>query len=85
MTMTKPRTLIIIPAFNEEASLPGVLRSLREDVPQHDVLVVDDGSTDSTFTIARSAGIAVARLPFNLGVGGALRAGFRYAVERDYD
>src|ERR1039458_7225626 len=50
-----------------------------------DVLVVDDGSTDQTALRAREAGAVVARLPYNLGVGGAMRLGFRYAVERDYD
>lgn len=65
--------------------MPGVLDALNAGVPYLDVLVVDDGSSDSTFEVARSAGVAVARLPFNLGVGSALRAGFRYAVEHGYE
>lgn len=80
-----PRTLVIVPAYNEQTSLPGVLAELAEVVPQHDVLVVDDGSTDLTTAVARAAGARVATLPFNLGVGGALRTGFRYALRHDYD
>jgi glycosyltransferase involved in cell wall biosynthesis len=80
-----PRTLVIIPAFNEEASLPAVLSDLRRSRPDLDVLVVDDGSVDGTAAVARSAGVAVASLPYNLGIGGALRAGFRYAVQEGYE
>lgn len=79
-----PPTLVVIPAYNEEAALPGVLAELRSAVPDHDVLVVDDGSTDGTSTVAREAGVRVARLPFNLGIGGALRTGFRYAADHGY-
>ena len=80
-----PRTLIIIPAYNEEQSLPGVLKELAEQTPQYDVLVVSDGSVDRTAELARAAGVHVAELPFNLGIGGALRTGFTYAVRNDYD
>jgi glycosyltransferase involved in cell wall biosynthesis len=80
-----PRTLIVIPAFNEEEALPGVLTELHSVLPEIDVLVVDDGSADRTADVAREHGAQVARLPFNLGVGGALRTGFRYAVRHDYD
>lgn len=80
--MTK--ALVIIPAFNEEASLPGVLANLRQLVSDVDVLVVDDGSTDGTASVACSAGVGVASLPFNLGIGGALRTGFCYAVQHGY-
>ena len=62
-----------------------MLAELARRVPEHDVLVVDDGSTDATAAVARAAGVPVARLPFNLGIGGALRTGFRYAVERGYE
>jgi glycosyltransferase involved in cell wall biosynthesis len=80
-----PRTLIIIPAYNEEQSLPAVLKELAEQTPEYDVLVVSDGSIDRTATIARDAGVHVAELPFNLGIGGALRTGFSYAVRKEYD
>ncbi len=79
------RTLVIIPAYNEAASLPPVLAELQRERPDLAVLVVSDGSTDATASVARAAGVAVVELPFNLGIGGALRTGFRYAVEHGYD
>jgi glycosyltransferase involved in cell wall biosynthesis len=79
------RTLVIIPAYNEEQSLPGVLGDLRRRHPGLDVLVVDDGSRDRTAAVAAAEGAMVATLPFNLGIGGALRTGFRYAVRHGYD
>lgn len=78
------RTLLIIPAFNEEAALPAVLAELARVAPGHDVVVVDDGSLDATSRVAAGAGVSVVRLPFNLGIGGALRTGFRYAVQHGY-
>jgi glycosyltransferase involved in cell wall biosynthesis len=79
------RSLVIVPAFNEERSLPVVLRELSAHAPDVQVLVVDDGSADGTAAVARAGGAVVARLPFNLGVGGALRVGFRYAVRHGFD
>lgn len=77
--------LIVIPALNEEGSVGGVVKEVRDAVPTAHVLVVDDGSQDRTRQVALEAGADVLSLPFNLGVGGALRAGFRYAVRFDYD
>lgn len=82
--MASPPTLVIIPAFNEEEALPRVLDELRGTAPDLDVLVVDDGSTDKTAAVAQAAGVMVVRLPFNLGIGGALRCGFRFAVRQGY-
>lgn len=80
-----PRTLIIVPAYNEQESLAGVIEDLRTHFPAGDILVVDDGSRDRTIEIARSAGVHVASLPFNLGIGGAMQTGFRYAERNGYD
>ncbi len=77
-------TIAIIPAYNEAAALPVVLPELRAAVPGLDVVVVSDGSTDATAAVARAAGVHVVELPFNLGIGGALQTGFRFAVRRGY-
>lgn len=79
------RVLIVLPAWNEEASLPAVLAEIRVHLPQVGVLVVNDGSSDGTSTVARATGAQVLDLPFNVGVGGAMRAGFRYALAEGYD
>jgi glycosyltransferase involved in cell wall biosynthesis len=79
------RTLVIIPAYNEEDALPGTLKELRSVHPELDVLVVSDGSHDATAAVARHAGVTVLELPYNLGIGGALRTGFLYAVREGYD
>ncbi len=79
------RTLIIVPALNEEESLPATLKELREVVDEHDVVVIDDGSTDATADVARRAGAVSAQLPFTLGVGGAVRVGLHYAQQNGYD
>lgn len=77
------RTLVVIPALNEERSIASVIEGLRGI--NLDVLVVDDGSTDNTRNISIENGATVLSLPFNLGVGGALRTGFKYAVLHGYD
>lgn len=79
------RVLVVVPALNEAASVGDVVRRVRSALPAADVLVVDDGSTDSTARSARAAGAQVVSLPYNLGVGGAMRTGFRFAERRDYD
>jgi len=79
------KVLVVIPAFNEEAAVADVIASVRLAVPDADVLVVDDGSRDRTSQVARLAGARVATLPFNLGVGGAMRTGFRHALREGYD
>lgn len=83
--INRQRVLVVIPAWNEAASIGDVVREVRGELPEVDVLVVDDGSTDATARVAAAAGATVARLPYNLGVGGARRLGYKYARERDYD
>ena len=74
-----------MPAFNEVASVGDVVREVFAALPGIAVLVVDDGSRDETSRVATAAGALVATLPFNLGVGGAMRLGFRYALENGFD
>src|SRR3954451_1248873 len=79
------RCLAIIPAYNEAASVANVVASLRRHAPAFDPLVIDDGSTDDTAAMARAAGARVVSHPFNLGIGGAVQSGYRYARDHDYD
>jgi glycosyltransferase involved in cell wall biosynthesis len=78
------KILVIIPAYNEEGSVGKVVEGVRHHLPQADILVVNDGSTDLTPDRARTIGVTVLDLPFNLGIGGAMQAGYKYAYERDY-
>jgi glycosyltransferase involved in cell wall biosynthesis len=82
---SEERLLAVLPAYNEAATVAAVVRQLREHAPEFDVVVIDDGSTDATAQIAESEGGRVMRLPFNLGIGGAVQAGFVYAMEENYD
>jgi glycosyltransferase involved in cell wall biosynthesis len=77
--------LAVVPAYNEARTVGRVVRSLRENAPAFDVLVIDDGSTDATCREATAAGARVVRHPFNLGIGGAVQSGFRFAMENGYD
>ena len=81
----EPRLLIIIPAWNEQETLSAVIGEINEKVSSADVLVVNDGSTDRTSEVARELGAMVLDLPFNLGVGGAMRAGYKFAFRSGYD
>lgn len=83
--MGEYRVLVVIPARNESATVAGVIREVRDAAPGADVLVVDDASGDGTAETAEAAGARVARLPFHLGVGGAMRLGYRYARDDGYD
>jgi glycosyltransferase involved in cell wall biosynthesis len=76
--------LVVVPALNEVGSVADVVREVRSAVPDALCLVVDDGSTDDTAAVARDAGARVLSLPFNLGVGGAMRTGYRFARENGY-
>ena len=79
------RPLIAIPAWNEEGSIGEVVAKVHVHQPAARVLVVDDGSTDATAVNAREAGAAVVSLPFNVGVGGAMRTAFLYAQRDGHD
>lgn len=78
------RTLVAIPAWNEQGSIAEVIAKVNEHRPDADVLVVNDGSTDDTARLATEAGATVVSLPFNVGVGGAMRAAFLYAKRHGY-
>jgi hypothetical protein len=79
------RALVIVPAFNEAEAIGWVVRDLRRHAPWADVLVVNDGSADETSEAARAAGAKTLDLPVNLGIGGAVQTGYRYAWEHGYD
>jgi glycosyltransferase involved in cell wall biosynthesis len=80
-----PGKLAIVPAHNEAGAVGATVAEIRRSAPDFDVLVVDDGSTDTTAVRARQAGATVLKLPFNLGIGGAMQAGYLYAREHGYE
>ena len=79
------RVLIVVPAFNECGSLPSVVAELRDHLPTADVLVIDDGSTDATRRVLGGLNVKWLRMPMQVGLGAAVRAGLRYAVRGGYD
>jgi glycosyltransferase involved in cell wall biosynthesis len=79
------RSIAIIPAYNEAESLGTVLEEIRAADAELDVVVVDDGSTDASASVAAAAGAAVVSLPFNIGIGGAVQTGYQYALEHGYE
>ena len=81
---TPPRCLVIVPAYNERAAVGKLIRRLHQHLPNVDVLLIDDGSTDDTARQA-TATTKVVSLPFNLGIGGAMQTGYRYADFYNYD
>lgn len=80
-----PRTLVIIPAFNEADSIAGVVASIQQHIPHADVVVINDGSTDSTGALAQAAGAVVLHLPHNVGIGASVQTGYLYADREGYD
>jgi hypothetical protein len=79
------KLLIIIPAYNEQGAIRHVVTSVRHAVPQADVLVINDGSKDNTAQEAEAGGAIVVQHPFNLGIGGAVQTGLKFARDQDYD
>ncbi len=79
------KILVIIPALNEEKSIGKVVRNIKTTLPELDVLVIDDGSTDRTAEIASESGAEIISLPVNLGIGGAVQTGFLFARDKSYD
>ncbi len=81
----KNKTLIIIPAYNEGDNIEKVVDNLITNFPQYDYVIVNDGSTDHTKKVCRNRGYEVLNLPINMGIGGAVQTGYRYARDNDYD
>jgi radical SAM superfamily enzyme YgiQ (UPF0313 family) len=79
------KILVVLPAYNEAANLPVVVEELKKAGGGWDLVVIDDGSTDDTCETARGLGLPVLQHPRNLGYGAALKTGYRYALEHDYD
>lgn len=79
------RRLAIVPALDEAEAISATVEAIHRCAPSFDVLVVDDGSGDDTALRARAAGAQVLRMPFNLGIGGAMQGGYMYALESGYD
>jgi glycosyltransferase involved in cell wall biosynthesis len=79
------RSVVIVPAFNEEASIGGLIDEIRRYVPDLEIVVINDGSSDRTSFVASARGATVLDLPCNLGVGGAIQSGFRYAFDQGYE
>ena len=79
------RVVAIVPAWNEAEAIGPVVDGIRAVDPTIEIVVVDDASTDATSAVAVKHGATVLRLPFNVGIGGAVQTGFRYAVAGGYD
>lgn len=82
-TRINPKILIIIPAYNEEANISFVANEVKG--LGYDVVVIDDGSGDATTPVACQEGLQVITLPFNLGIGGAVQTGLKYACDNNYE
>jgi len=76
--------IVIIPALNEERSVADVIHSILQSAPEVDIVVISDGSRDRTAVVARTAGAYVIELPINLGIGGAMQTGYRFALAKGY-
>ncbi|MFM1920620.1 MAG: hypothetical protein RLZZ303_2254 [Candidatus Hydrogenedentota bacterium] len=79
------RVVVLIPAYNEEATITSVIASIREHAPSADIVVINDGSRDATARLVRESGAVLLDLPLNLGIGGGMQTGFKYALRNGYD
>lgn len=80
-----PKTLAIVPAYNEEDNIVSTVEDLRDNAPMADYIIINDGSTDKTLEICRAHGYNIIPFPINLGLASAFQAGMKYALEHDYD
>jgi glycosyltransferase involved in cell wall biosynthesis len=83
--LARRRRIAIVPAYNEEHTVGRVIDEIRTFDPGFAIVVVDDGSTDRTRVVAERVGVQVLRLPFNLGIGGAVQTGYQYALDNGFD
>lgn len=83
--MDEPKVLVIIPAYNEEENIETVVKHMIEQCPQYDCLVINDGSMDDTLKICQRSNFKYLDLPINMGIGGAVQAGYIYARKNNYD
>ncbi|MYD09648.1 MAG: glycosyltransferase family 2 protein [Chloroflexi bacterium] len=83
--MAAVRTLVILPAYNERLNIARTVAAIRAELPGVDILVINDGSSDGTAAAARDAGALVLDLPYNVGIGAAVQAGFQFAAADGYD
>src|SRR5919197_672557 len=79
------RRIALVPAHNEARTVGGVVEEIKSFDPDFEVLVIDDGSTDRTAEVAENAGAQIVRLPYNLGIGGAVQTGIQYARDHGFD
>ena len=79
------KILVIVPAYNEEGCIRGVIEDIKGHFPAGDIVVINDGSQDKTSAIAGNLGVRVINLPYNLGIGAAMQAGFLFALQEGYD
>jgi len=84
LPMSLGKTLVVIPAYNEEDNIARVIQQIRKYVPYIDILVINDGSKDRTEQVVSDIGAEVINLPYNMGYGTALQTGFRYALRHGY-
>jgi len=85
MNAPSKKVCVIIPAYNESGAIKRVVTSVKHSYPPGDIIIVNDASTDNTGAIAETLGVPVLHLPINLGIGGAMQTGFKYAVKKNYD